>query len=304
MTACLSIVGAIAVDTVFYRPASSLSSLLRDPVIAPLNSLLYNTQTSNLSEHGLHPHYQHLVVSLPLLLGPALALLPTVQAQPPRIPIISALSGILFLSIVPHQEPRFLVPIVPLILASIHLPGSAKHFRYWTSSWVIFNTLLGALMGTFHQGGVVPMQLHLGQQKGLSQNISQVIWWRTYSPPVWLHGHNTIQTIDIMGVPFPSLEECVGATLGPECSLGKRIGLVAPYSSIQLDEWINNTNGLKTEKMWHYARHINLDDLDIGEEGAWDTVGRVVGRRGLTFWTVTRVCRGDEEKRAALTGDW
>lgn len=38
-------------------------------VIAPLNALLYNTKTSNLADHGLHPHYLHLI-NLVILFGP------------------------------------------------------------------------------------------------------------------------------------------------------------------------------------------------------------------------------------------
>jgi phosphatidylinositol glycan class Z len=35
---------------------------------------MYNVKTENLSEHGLHPRYLHLLVNMPLLFGP-LALL-------------------------------------------------------------------------------------------------------------------------------------------------------------------------------------------------------------------------------------
>ena len=74
---------AITADTNFYNPSASLSTLFTSPTITPLNSLLYNAQSSNLASHGLHPYYQHLLASLPLLLGPSLCLLPTVTLTCP-----------------------------------------------------------------------------------------------------------------------------------------------------------------------------------------------------------------------------
>ena len=63
---------AVATDTAFYTgPAATesfralFSYLDKAPVITPLNNIRYNSQTSNLAEHGLHPHYQHFLVNLP-----------------------------------------------------------------------------------------------------------------------------------------------------------------------------------------------------------------------------------------------
>ena len=38
--------------------------------LAPLNALRYNTQTSNLAEHGIHPRVTHALVNMPLMFGP------------------------------------------------------------------------------------------------------------------------------------------------------------------------------------------------------------------------------------------
>ncbi|KAJ5501769.1 CAZyme family GT22 [Penicillium expansum] len=62
---------AVYADTAFYRPTASLLSTLRNPIITPLNNLLYNTDTANLAQHGLHPHHQHFTANLLQLLGPA-----------------------------------------------------------------------------------------------------------------------------------------------------------------------------------------------------------------------------------------
>ncbi|KAI4213671.1 MAG: hypothetical protein LQ351_003637 [Letrouitia transgressa] len=210
---------AIAVDTSFYHrtsPHSLLYLLRHEPIVTPLNSLLYNTSTSNLSLHGLHPPYQHLIASLPLLLGPALLLLPS--SSKTSLPMISALSATILLSFIPHQEPRFLLPVVPLILSSLQLPRSRRLRRVWVANWIAFNAALGILMGVYHQGGVVPAQIWIGQQQGLG--VRDVFWWKTYSPPVWLLGGNetamgtAIATRDLMGMDMDSMAGRVMDSVG------------------------------------------------------------------------------------------
>ncbi|CAD6592277.1 MAG: alpha 1,2 mannosyltransferase [Alectoria sarmentosa] len=286
---------AIIVDTSFYHPDNTLlNTLLTNPTFTPLNSFLYNTQTSNLATHGLHPHYQHLVVSLPLLLGPALYLFfSTPINNVPRLPVLSAISGTLLLSGIPHQEPRFLLPAVPLLLSSIRLPRSKSLTNYWLAAWIGFNTLLGVLMGTYHQGGVVPAQIWLGQQSKLGATMVEILWWRTYSPPIWLLDHSPIRTTDLMGISFASVQMQVETALGSECDANQSVGFVAPYSSREMDDWIVKSaenEALAFEEIWRYGQHVNLDDLDIEGEGIWGTLGRVVGRRGLVVWKVSKVC--------------
>eukprot|EP00751_Fragilariopsis_kerguelensis_P048573 CAMPEP_0171042638 /NCGR_PEP_ID=MMETSP0736-20130129/46461_1 /TAXON_ID=186038 /ORGANISM="Fragilariopsis kerguelensis, Strain L26-C5" /LENGTH=292 /DNA_ID=CAMNT_0011491331 /DNA_START=585 /DNA_END=1463 /DNA_ORIENTATION=- len=70
--------------------------------------------------------------------------------------------GLGFLSIAPHQEPRFLLPlIIPLVL-------------------------LGD--GILHQGGVTKSLLAVGSTAIQSQQIQPTSWiyWRTYMPPTFL----------------------------------------------------------------------------------------------------------------------
>ena len=279
---------AISIDTAFYSPPFSLYKFIRNPTITPLNSFLYNASTENLSHHGLHPRYQHFVASLPLLIGPALPLL----FNSPRtnsLPFISAVSGTVFLSLIPHQEPRFLLPIIPLVLSSVQLPRTKNLTQTFLAAWVIFNIFLGALMGIYHQGGVVPAQIWLGKQ-GESLGLEEVLWWRTYSPPVWLLGGNNITTTDLMGLPFEQLMERIDTSVGG-CSVPRKsIGLVAPRSSLELDPWTQGRRDLVFGEMWRYTRHLNLDDLDIGEEGISRTLRRVIGRRGLVIWNAQRRC--------------
>ena len=304
---CTTLV-AIITDTHFYHPAFNLLDILTNPTITPLNSFRYNASTSNLAIHGLHPWYQHLVASLPILLGPALLLLSsTIKNSRLELPEISAVTGTIFLSAIPHQEPRFLLPVVPLILSSIRLPRSRRHRRTWLAAWAGFNIILGVLMGIYHQGGVIPAQTWLGHQQHSEQGtlVSENFWWRTYSPPVYIAGHSTAKTTDLMGIPFHEMQATVIKALSEECGASSaKVRIVAPASSIEMDAWERKAeeDGIALEAKWMWRRHLNLDDMDFEEDGVWPAVKRVIGRRGLVIWEVSRTCRDDGGP--LLGGDW
>ncbi|KAL9602586.1 MAG: hypothetical protein Q9219_001730 [cf. Caloplaca sp. 3 TL-2023] len=288
----LTAVIAITVDTNFYnRPLDNLVQTLRtNPIITPLNAIVYNASASNLSLHGLHPLYQHMVASLPLLLGPALFLLGSIRK--PTLPILTALSATVLLSVVPHQEPRFLLPVVPLFLSSISLPKSMLLRKYWLGTWVTFNAVLGVLMGIYHQGGVIPAQLWLGHQQQYDLGFNEVYWWRTYSPPIWALDGKDVATVDLMGMNAVEMIDRVVGVLG-NCTTKtgyESVALVAPLSSIELDAWQEDSRDIYFERIWTSNHHLNLDDLDMQADGFWGTMKRTVGRRGLVIWRVGKSC--------------
>lgn len=292
---------AIILDTAFYAPHSiSWSELIRNPVLTPVNNVLYNLSSTNLAKHGLHPWYQHLLVNLPQLLGPAVLLL----FLRPRLSLrlYSAISGIVVLSLSQHQEARFLLPTVPLILSSVRLPKSGKVLRVWAASWIIFNAALGILMGVYHQGGIIPAQVFMSQQP----DATQAIWWKTYMPPIWLlNGKNEVlRTQDVMGMKGKMLLAELQKIATCDTPADRRSSeylkegngtyLVAPLSATWLDPYLPNKGleGLRFREVWRHRQHLNLDDLDFGEDGVWDTLSRVIGRRGLGIWRVTKSCPG------------
>lgn len=140
----------------------------------------------------------------------------------------------------------------------------------------------------FHQGGVVPAQFHLGN----TANAVNAVWWKTYSPPTWLLGERKdgqFRTTDLMSAELSHLVD----TLKPlaQCGEGTNNYLVAPLSAIALDDYSMGVNAslpfwLKRE--WEYRNHLNLDDLDFGDDGLVPTLVRVVGRRGLGVWKILR----------------
>ena len=311
------------------------------PVITPLNNIIYNSQTSNLAQHGLHPHYQHLLANLPQLLGPALVLL-VGQCYPfgqrtltsvlfnPRLS--SATTSILILSIIPHQESRFLLPCVPLLLTCLRLPTSPRLRTAFWSSWAVFNLLLATLMGSYHQAGIVPAQLSvpsivqqsLNTTSSSSENI-EVFWWKTYPPPTYLLGspppnHPTsdkplnISTIPLLGLPqrdllfllmqhVPTCDPSLIERLTPH-SQSTDVFVAAPLSAWRLPdgqypdvrdfsfqvEFERQDVQLALRNLGTWRKHLNLDDMDFGDDGILPTLQRVVGRRGLGVWRVERVC--------------
>jgi phosphatidylinositol glycan class Z len=288
---------AISVDTTFYAPGElSLTTVFRNPVITPLNNFLYNYDPANLAQHGLHPRYQHFLINLPQLLGPATALLFLLRRSDISPALVSALSGTALLSIFPHQEARFLLPAVPLILGSVRLPRASA--KFWTAAWILFNMVLGVLMGVYHQGGIVPVQMHIAKT---NETVTHAFWWKTYSPPIWLlNGKNEeLRTVDLMGMPGSEMLEQVKAAL-PTCRTRKppkiegrgAVYLVAPRSAYFLRPFYDHAKReeVSLDEVWSYRRHLNLDDMDIPEDGFWKTMGRVVGDRGLVVWRVTRNC--------------
>jgi phosphatidylinositol glycan class Z len=295
ISALLTTSVAVFLDTTFYNNTITWSSLLKHPVITPLNNLTYNLSPSNLANHGLHPYYQHILFNLPLLLGPAALML---FLQPHfSLRLYSAISGVFVLSIFQHQEARFLLPTIPLILSSFQPPKNRLHTRVWAGTWIVFNLFFGILMGTYHQGGIIPTQVFLSKQP----DATIAIWWKTYSPPIWLlNGKNEVLTThDIMGMPGPNMLKELSAlatchlpsanqTLFYEENEGTY--LIAPTSATFLDKYLEKEKGLKFHEVWRYRQHLNLDDLDFGDDGVWATLKRVIGRRGIAAWRVTKSC--------------
>lgn len=303
LSASITTIYAIYLDTLFYNPSADFKGvfLLRDtaPVITPLNNILYNTRTSNLAQHGLHPRYTHFLVNLPQLLGPAFVsiLLSPSKRLLTSTPFLSAVSGVTILSFMPHQEARFLIPAIPLLLTVTPLPRTGLSKNLWLSAWVGFNAIFGVFMGMYHQAGIVPAQNWLAT----NTNATQIVFWKTYPPPSWLLGERNLQTnlTDLMGTPVNELMAALDdvADCGEEQEVAEGDGtlgkgeayLVVPVSAVKLDPLVDNPSlSWRLEEMHTFKKHLNMDDLDIPEEGVIGTWRRVVGRRGLRIWRVKK----------------
>ena len=276
---------AVAMDTEhFAGNRLRFRDLFSATVFTPWNNLVYNLDSTNLAQHGLHPLWQHFAVNLPQLLGPAFPLLSFSSRK--DVLFWSGISGIAVLSCFRHQEARFLLPAVPLLLASIRLP---KRFaRSWLFAWAAFNILAAIIFGFYHQASIVPVQSWIGQQS----HVSQVLWWKTYSPPRWLLGAQAarITTIDLMGMSVHDAMVQLGELTTCDGSNNMTL-LVAPSSATTLDPYVSSAvpmSALTFEPLFVHRQNLGLDDLDFEDDGIWPTLRRVVGRRGLRVWRVSR----------------
>ena len=171
----------------------------------PMHFVMYNVVPGNLDKHGTHPWYLHLV-NLLILYGPLgiIAMWSAVKffgemvsnewQKKPGIRTVYALTMFTFvtavgmLSLIPHQEARFLIPLtLPVVLMNAHkLRVKVFGSKPLLFLWYMFNIGLGIFYGFIHQGGITPF-LH-GKQHilpSISDNVAEVniIFSHTYMPP-------------------------------------------------------------------------------------------------------------------------
>ncbi|XP_033125004.1 GPI mannosyltransferase 4-like [Anneissia japonica] len=180
------------------------SNFIQNLTVTPLNFLQYNLDSSNLEEHGLHPHITHILVNSPLLFLPLLvcfaseitAFILGVDSgwgQTSIAPIrgffqLSFFTPLLLLSFFPHQEPRFLIPLlVPLVLLYSKLVMSPDTFEP-NMPWIVWNLLACLIFGVLHQGGLIPCLGHLNNivSKPVANNQPvhyHIMFYHTYMPP-------------------------------------------------------------------------------------------------------------------------
>ncbi|PNF33376.1 hypothetical protein B7P43_G04178 [Cryptotermes secundus] len=196
-------------------------------VVTPLNFLKYNMNTDNLSKHGLHPRYLHFLVNVPLLynvlglmsLGAVLSLVYRgVRRKWSDLPRVQSIIGlmtssffipILVLSIFPHQEARFLIPVtLPVIFLHsqrirhisnteqrCHEKGTAYNITFSRGSrrsmlltlWYFINLVLTIFFGFLHQGGVYSLSTHLAAEMRLKPRLTalHLVTSHTYSLPLF-----------------------------------------------------------------------------------------------------------------------
>ena len=211
-------------DTVFYSSQSTrgdeeseiaairIGSIAKFMFITPWNAFRYNSRVGNLSDHGLHPRITHALVNLPMLYGPlAIAFyLSTATVMKRRRKehnvnvngngntnyIDAMLYGIIVLglgvlSCAPHQEPRFLLPLlIPLVL--LYGDAMEKHARFGhciAYFWIVFNILLLIFFGGMHQAAVIPSIAALPYVNVAADGArvpKAIIYYHTYMPPTFL----------------------------------------------------------------------------------------------------------------------
>uniref|UniRef100_A0A8D8YQP1 Mannosyltransferase n=1 Tax=Cacopsylla melanoneura TaxID=428564 RepID=A0A8D8YQP1_9HEMI len=202
--------------------------------VTPYNFIKYNMNPNNLAQHGTHPLLTHTLVNLPLLYNVLAVVafvavykilivamrkqwnsLPRVQSTQ-FLMFLSLLTPLFFLSLFPHQEPRF---IIPLTLPMVFLFSPNIYAANWGMQeqadgsyrlsergksgvsgisvagklirlWFLCNMSLTLVYGFLHQAGVYSMVKHMAgeiQSKPPATEIHLVTTY-TYTMPLSLLG--------------------------------------------------------------------------------------------------------------------
>ncbi|CAH01341.1 glycosylphosphatidylinositol-alpha 1,2 mannosyltransferase [Kluyveromyces lactis] len=264
-------------------------------VIAPLNNLLYNMKVDNIAQHGLHPRYTHLLINLPLICGPIILLFISQKAVL-KLPALSCISGILMLSLFRHQELRFIIPVLPLLCASMNLDNFDTFFQAETiiTSWLVFNIVMGLIMGVFHQAGIIPLISYFS-----GEEFPVHIWWKTYSPPTWMYSNPdlTVSTTNfkenvefVDNIPWHVVSNHVVDLKGSDIELLNKtltkfsentdsIQLIMPNTV--LDKLTPLQSQWKFITEWETQQHLDLDHIDMPD---WTTI-----KPGLRLYNVSLI---------------
>ncbi|XP_039955385.1 GPI mannosyltransferase 4 [Bactrocera tryoni] len=227
---CLSALPALVIfiicDSFYYKyltvgELQMLQLSINNFVSTPWNFIKYNLDAKNTAEHGIHPKYVHFLVNIPLLYNVlgivtivsfAYLLIRFLRAEYQGLPraqsIISLMTSAIFvplfsLSLINHQEPRFLLPLLfPIVL--LHAPklnhGLCPNYpfkeehpllrkiynmllcpqasvRPLMKTWYMCNIGLAIFFGFLHQAGIFPLTQHFEtvmQTKSPAQHIHLV----------------------------------------------------------------------------------------------------------------------------------
>lgn len=264
----------------------------------PLQFILYNVVPGNLDQHGTHPRYLHTLINIPLLFGP-LGIISLISAayffcemignewrKKPGVRTAYALTTFTFvvslgsLSVIPHQEPRFLIPlIVPLVIMNAHkLRWRLGSWRPLLGLWYLFNVLMVIFYGFIHQGGVLPTISFIANQKfqpGTQE--ANFVFSHTYMPPQFLllqpksyspnsriirHDDVRIRFHDLAGASMESLSEKL-VTLGSRSDfLSKQKAIenfVVLPSHLIRQLMVESQDRLKFDPIFKVSPHLSME---------------------------------------------
>uniref|UniRef100_A0A0B7A8S6 Mannosyltransferase n=1 Tax=Arion vulgaris TaxID=1028688 RepID=A0A0B7A8S6_9EUPU len=224
-------------------------------VVTPWNFIKYNSNSNNLAQHGLHPRYTHFLINLPLLLGPLfipfiivciMSLVQLLNKSDNKTSksnlawmTFMALVPVLALSVFPHQEPRFLIPALPIFvvlgakIVSAMTPGKVPFYALWA----LFNIILTLVYGYMHQAAMIPALSIYQQKLSSSSHLSKnhhAIFYKTYPPP----RHLLLLRPENVNV---SIHELAGAPIDTFLQTVKEVQSVCQNSQCQVYVFVPST---------------------------------------------------------------
>lgn len=265
-------------------------------VICPLNFIIYNSQTSNLARHGLHPRYLHLfnlflllnVLAVPLfyfcfsvvvsILKPHSSSQEKSNTQNEWL-AMTVLVSVILLMIFPHQEPRFLIPVTVIAFLLVGDRLSRKRFLI---PWIIINILFTIIYGFVHQAGVTKSLLNLNHMIQTDElRNTTIIFASMYLPPQHLmNAPRDLLVHDLSVSDFPeSLIDQLEVTSG-------EILLVAPSCLDESIRSIVSESGFSDIQLYaqffpHFASEVFIHSWNI-----LMTSGKLTDALSLNIWKI------------------
>lgn len=194
----------VIIDTLYFHNVSLLQAFQVDftqfeLIYTPYRFLTYNSNSHHVSSHGLHSRLTHLLINWPLIFGPIFTFRLFTQPLQRRsissyIAWISVLFPTLVLSIIPHQEARFLIPCLPYACFIVGHSVDAK-VRHTKRKDVSYTCIIAVVLWIFHQFILILFYGYLHQaglfsyMKTIPSNVTGCVthvFFRTYMPPRFL----------------------------------------------------------------------------------------------------------------------
>lgn len=304
-----------AFDTVYYRGYGPLTNVLEHLVqfrfeecfqelrtrwvLSAYNFVLYNSSVDNLTHYGLHPPYMHMLVNLPfafnvlallffikifhLISGTGMYRLLFSAHRVHAMMFLTILTSTILLSFIPHQEFRFLLPlIVPLVYIFGFIVYTTNKLL---ALWIIINVVLVYFYGSIHQAGVSRASLdldpilksHTSFPRRDSQEIINVIALRCFLAPTYhwnIYQNDKRFHIDVQDKYNGEFNLSAAAKLRPVIDrLNKypshkhRLYIMLPTLYEQpLDEYITENELFVSSPLGparHYSPHYSMEELKL-----------------------------------------
>lgn len=270
-------------------------TVVHSAAITPFNFIFYNIQNVNLAKHGLHPFYFHVVVNMPLLYGVLYLLfmynIYRYFSNAIYFNSICWLSMFVIvpvdvLTIFPHQEPRFLVPLLPvMILVGASVMERLKWKKAFAIMWIVSNVVLAIFYGVLHQGGLLQSLLQMQKTSQGTTGLDHVVFYHTYMPPRHLllnkKSHTILVAHDLQGSEMSNLHQVVTSLQSTKDTRSLSVVLPSPVAN-DFKQTLNTHSLVIGEQI--FGPHLSLEDpppLFPFLETSWDNIQNVLSHLHL-----------------------
>ncbi|EKM57320.1 glycosyltransferase family 22 protein [Phanerochaete carnosa HHB-10118-sp] len=189
-----------------------------------------------------------------------------------RVCAWTVLSALLLLSFQPHQEPRFLIPLVfPTILLVANSGIIDRLGKLFWVSTALCNIVLAVIFGFLHQGGIVPSLFRVHELVQQTNHSSAIVYWKTYMPPRHLLAipetdvqSGLVSIIDLAGADADEVRNALFSLPSSDGTGGVYL-VTPPFAVRSLDQRMSQC--LKLDKRIY--PHLDLDHIPESIEMGW-----------------------------------